>query len=324
VSRSAAGAELKKVAATVSKLVVLDPGHGGNDPGAVGNGLKEKDLNLTISLATRDALKDYDCTVKMTRTKDVYVALSTRAAMGKGAAIFVSQHNNAYSASSVRGFETFANSGPLLSATLDYRDAIHDAVCPHLKSLGVPNRGKKRYDHYITRVPACPAVLIEYLFVTNPTDAALLKKSTVLKELGRLTAVGIAKALGLKKKKTAPSKSPAPDGILYRVQVGAYTQKANAEAMVARLKKAGFDAIIVTGGTAPAPAKPAPAPAKPAIKKGSKVRVKPGAKDYDGRTLASFVYGQTYDVIRITGDRVVIGQGKVVTAAVRAKDLVLV
>ncbi|HQE11081.1 MAG TPA: SPOR domain-containing protein, partial [Bacillota bacterium] len=119
--------------------------------------------------------------------------------------------------------------------------------------------------------------------------------------------------------------TPAPSGgALYRVQVGAYTQKANAEAMVARLKKAGFDAIIVTGGTAPAPAKPAPAPAKPAIKKGSKVRVKPGAKDYDGRTLASFVYGQTYDVIRITGDRVVIGQGKVVTAAVKMKDLVVV
>lgn len=321
MSRSAAGAELKKVAATVSKLIVLDPGHGGNDPGAVGNGLKEKALNLTISLATRDALKDYDCTVKMTRTKDVYVALSARAAMGKGAAIFVSQHNNAYSASSARGFETFANSGPLLSATLDYRDAIHDAICPHLKSLGVPNRGKKRYNHYITRAPACPTVLIEYLFVTNPTDATLLKKSAVLKELGRLTATGIVKALGLKKKKTASPKSSAPGGVLYRVQVGAYTQKANAEAMLARLKKAGFDAIIVTESAAPAAA---PAPAKPAIKKGSKVKVKSGAKDYDGRTLASFVYNTVYDVIEIKGDRAVIGKGKAVTAAVNTKDLTLV
>ncbi|HOA36719.1 MAG TPA: N-acetylmuramoyl-L-alanine amidase, partial [Bacillota bacterium] len=214
----------------MSKLIILDPGHGGSDPGAVGNGLKEKDLNLAISLATRDELKNYNCTVKMVRTKDVYVSLSARAAMGKGADLFVSQHNNAFT-SNARGFETFCHSGTLLPPTLGYRNVIHDTISPYLKGLGVPDRGKKRYNHYITRVPACPAVLIEYLFVTNPTDAALLKKSTVLKELGRLTAVGIAKALGLKKKKTAPSKSPAPDGILYRVQVGAYTQKANAEAM---------------------------------------------------------------------------------------------
>ena len=119
-----------------------------------------------------------------------------------------------------------------------------------------------------------------------------------------------------------PAQKPAiPDGGLYRVQVGAYTQKANAEAMLARLKKAGFDAIIVTESAAPAAA---PAPAKPAIKKGSKVKVKSGAKDYDGRTLASFVYNTVYDVIEIKGDRAVIGKGKAVTAAVNTKDLTLV
>ncbi len=188
----------------MSKIIVLDPGHGGSDPGAVGNGLKEKDLNLVISLATRDELAGYDCTVKMTRTKDVYVALSTRAAMGKGADLFVSQHNNAFTAAA-RGFETFANSGNVLPQTLGNRDTIHDAIYPYLKGLGVPNRGKKRYDHYITRMPVCSTVLVEYLFVTNAADAALLKKTAVLKELGRLTAVGIAKALGLKKKVAAPT-----------------------------------------------------------------------------------------------------------------------
>jgi len=91
--------------------------------------------------------------------------------------------------------------------------------------------------------------------------------------------------------------------------------------MLARLKKAGFDAIIVTESAAPAAA---PAPAKPAIKKGSKVKVKSGAKDYDGRTLASFVYNTVYDVIEIKGDRAVIGKGKAVTAAVNTKDLTLV
>lgn len=190
----------------MNKIIILDPGHGGSDPGAVGNGLKEKDLNLAISLATRDELKNYNCTVKMVRTKDVYVSLSARAAMGKGADLFVSQHNNAFT-SNARGFETFCHSGTLLPPTLGYRNVIHDTISPYLKGLGVPDRGKKRYNHYITREPACPTVLVEYLFVTNATDAVLLKKSAVLKELGRLTAVGIVKALGLKKK---PAPGPKP------------------------------------------------------------------------------------------------------------------
>ncbi len=195
----------------MSKIIILDPGHGGSDPGAVGNGLKEKDLNLVISLATRDALKDYDgITVKLTRTKDVYVSLAARAAMGRGAALFVSQHNNAFSPSAARGFETFCYNGVLIGNTLKYRDAIHAALLPYIKSLGVPDRGKKRQNHYITRVPPCSVTLVEYLFVTNPTDAALLKKTAVLKELGRLTAIGIAKALGLKKKAVAPKPAPAP------------------------------------------------------------------------------------------------------------------
>ena len=194
----------------MSKVIILDPGHGGSDPGAVGNGLKEKDLNLVISLATRDELAGYDCTVKMTRTKDAYVSLAARAAMGKGAALFVSQHNNAFNSTAARGFETFCYNGALVGATLKYRDAIHAALLPYIKSLGVPDRGKKRYNHYITRVPPCSVTLVEYLFVTNKTDAALLKKTAVLKELGRLTAIGIAKALGLKKKAVAPKPAPAP------------------------------------------------------------------------------------------------------------------
>lgn len=203
----------------MSKIIILDPGHGGSDPGAVGNGLKEKDLNLVISLATRDALADYDCTVKLTRTKDVYVALSARAAMGKGADLFVSQHNNAFTAAA-RGFETFANSGNVLPQTLGNRNAIHDAIYPYLKSLGAPDRGKKRYDHYITRMPVCSTVLVEYLFVTNTADAALLKQAKVLKELGRLTALGIVTALGLKKKAVAPAPKPADPAVKVDKAIG--------------------------------------------------------------------------------------------------------
>jgi hypothetical protein len=115
---------------------------------------------------------------------------------------------------------------------------------------------------------------------------------------------------------------------LYRVQIGAYAVKANAEAALKKARAAGFkDAFITATGAAVAPApKPAPAPAptpKPAaIKVGSRVRVKKGAKDYNGVQLASFVFNRVYSVIQISGDRAVIGEGKAVTAAVRAKDLI--
>lgn len=107
----------------------------------------------------------------------------------------------------------------------------------------------------------------------------------------------------------------APSVSLYRVQIGAFKEKANAEACLARAKKAGFADAFIAGGAVPTPK---------AIKVGDKVRVKEGATDYNGTKLADFVYSTVYDVIQISGDRVVIGQGGQVTAAVSAKDLVLV
>ena len=103
-------------------------------------------------------------------------------------------------------------------------------------------------------------------------------------------------------------------GGYYKVQVGAFSKKANAEAMLAKLKAAGYsDAFITTGngGTAAS------------VKVGSKVRLKPGAKTYDGKSLASFVYNRDHVVSELNGDRAVITYGGVTVAAVRVSDLVL-
>jgi hypothetical protein len=106
---------------------------------------------------------------------------------------------------------------------------------------------------------------------------------------------------------------------LFKVQVGAYSIKANADAMAAKLKAAGYDTYITTKGGTPA-GQTSPTPA---IKVGSKVKVKKGAKTYTGGNLASFVYNNVYDVIQINGDRVVIGKGTAVTATVHKNDLIL-
>ena len=105
-------------------------------------------------------------------------------------------------------------------------------------------------------------------------------------------------------------------GGYYKVQVGAFSKKANAEAMLAKLKAAGYsDAFITTGSGGMAAA---------SVKVGSKVRLKQGAKTYDGKSLASFVYNRDHIVKEISGDRVVITYGGVVVAAVKLSDLTLV
>lgn len=112
---------------------------------------------------------------------------------------------------------------------------------------------------------------------------------------------------------------PAESATLYRVQVGAYSQKANAEKMLAKLKAAGFDAFITSTTTQAAANDPKPN----ALKVGALVRVKVGAKDYDGGTLAPFVYARNHTIKSIKGDRVVITFDGVIVAAVHAEDLTL-
>lgn len=104
-------------------------------------------------------------------------------------------------------------------------------------------------------------------------------------------------------------------GGYYKVQVGAFSKKANAEAMLAKLKKAGYSDAFITTGSGNAAA---------SVKVGSKVRLKQGAKTYDGKSLASFVYNSDHIVKEISGDRAVITYGGVVVAAVKLSDLTLV
>lgn len=107
-------------------------------------------------------------------------------------------------------------------------------------------------------------------------------------------------------------------GKYYKVQVGAFSVKKNAEAMLEKLKKAGHDDAFITysgtsGGTS-----------ERKITTGSKVRVKAGAKTYSGGSLASFVYSRDHIVKELSGKRAVITYGGTVVAAVNVDDLTLV
>lgn len=179
--------------------IMLDPGHGGHDPGAVGHGLKEKDLTLDIARRIKNALKsEYNgITVYMTRDDDKYVSLSDRAAMANRLAVdlFLSIHINAAGGT---GFESYIFNGNISAKTVAYQNVIHGEI---MKAIGnVTDRGKKRANYAVLRLTNMPAILTENLFIDNPHDAAKLKSEQFLQQLAYGHVQGIVKAFGLKKK----------------------------------------------------------------------------------------------------------------------------
>lgn len=183
--------------------IFIDPGHGGTDPGAVGNGLKEKELTLTIAKKIENLLKNYtDVTVKLSRTGDTYPSLSERADMANdwNADFFLSIHINAGGGT---GYEDFRYTGTSSTSTTGKIQAIlHASIYGELKNYGIVDRGMKSGNLAVLRESDMPAVLTENLFIDTKADAELLKKSEVLDAIARGHVNGLEKAFNLKKKET--------------------------------------------------------------------------------------------------------------------------
>lgn len=227
--------------------IFLDPGHGGTDPGAVGNGLQEKNITLEIAKKIRDILvNEYEnVSIRMSRTGDETVSLSKRTADANswGADYYLSIHVNAGGGT---GFESFIypNVG---GKTAQYQNALHDEI---IRITGFANRGKKSANFHVLRETRMPAILTENGFIDNSQDAGKLKSSAFLLNIARGHANGLAKAFNLKKKaaaQPAPSKPPSQTS-LYKVQLGAFKNRANADDLVKRAKSAGFDAFVQSEG----------------------------------------------------------------------------
>ena len=223
--------------------IVLDAGHGGHDPGAISNGLREKDLTLAIVKHIGKMLEEYeDVEILYTRTDDRFLDLSERAAIANktGADFFLSVHINAGGGT---GFESYVHPNAN-SATIAYQNVIHAEI---MKSLGnVNDRGKKRANYAVLRETKMPAILTENLFIDNVNDAVKLKSEQFLQQIIYGHVQGIIKAFGLKKKENSTQTTQKPsDGKLYRVQVGAFSDRKNAERLAEELKKKGHPAVIV-------------------------------------------------------------------------------
>jgi N-acetylmuramoyl-L-alanine amidase len=176
--------------------VVIDPGHGGPDPGAVGiGGLRETDVVLDVGLQLAQLLQNQGVQVLLTRTSEVDVDLPPRVGLANrsGADLFVSLHANALSLDrpDVNGIETFYfQGGRSYELALSIQQQLM-AVSP-----GTPDRGARPGRFFVIRRTVMPSVLTEMGFVTGEIDAPRLADPRYRQRLAAAVASGILSYLG--------------------------------------------------------------------------------------------------------------------------------
>lgn len=177
--------------------IFIDPGHGGTDPGAVGNGLQEKNLNLQIATRIRDILNaEYTGhQIRMSRTGDTTVTLAERTnnANAWGADFFLSIHINAGGGTGYEDF-IYPNSG---APTTTYQNIIHDEIT---KLVDFRNRGKKQANFHVLRESRMPALLTENGFIDNVNDANKLKQASFIETIARGHVNGLVRAFNLQRR----------------------------------------------------------------------------------------------------------------------------
>ena len=190
-------------------VVVIDPGHGGNDPGKVGtSNVKEKDVNLAIALKLRDSLEERGVKVVLTRENDTNLA--TPGATNKKtsdmnnrvelinesrADILISIHQNSYPDASVKGAQVFyhgtSEESRKLAETL--QSALISEVDPD------NNRAAKEgNDYFILRKSTCPGVIIECGFLSCPEETAKLVDEEYQEKLAETIAESVCRLYGVK------------------------------------------------------------------------------------------------------------------------------
>lgn len=183
-----------------SKLIVLDPGHGGTEPGALGQldgnvVIQEKELNLKISNKVLKILKDKGYNVIATRTTDTYVGLSTRAeiANSSNADLFVSIHNNSSETSEAQGTLTmYAYDDPKENQNISGKTIAAIMQKELVKGTGGYDRGLlKNPQIVVIRKTKMPAILTECLFLSNSQDLSELLKESRLDSIAGHIAQGI-------------------------------------------------------------------------------------------------------------------------------------
>ncbi len=212
------------------RKIVIDPGHGGKDPGAIAHGLKEKDVVLTLAKKLQSILvKSLDCKVVLTRNDDRYISLEERTAIANvnNADLFISVHVNAHPKSSVNGLETYflnlsTNSEAMRVAAFenatsemqmsDLQDIlsdilknskikessrlahnVHNSLIHGLRENfeGIKDLGVKQAPFFVLIGAEMPAILIEMAFISNPVEAGMLRQDDFLNIFAEKISYGV-------------------------------------------------------------------------------------------------------------------------------------
>jgi len=200
------------------KLVVLDPGHGGKDTGAIGKRkVYEKLAVLSIAKRVKARLEARKIRVKMTRTTDVFIPLETRSLIARKAKadLFVSIHADSSGSASAAGIETFVLTAPGCESSNQYGKGGNLSARPGnaydaanailgfsvqsnlIKQSGHNDRGLRRARFCVLKNAPCPATLVECGFLSNPTEEALMIRADYREKLAHGIANGVLGYLAL-------------------------------------------------------------------------------------------------------------------------------
>ena len=219
----------------MAKKVFLGIGHGGSDPGAVANGLRESDLNLAIGLACRDELLRHGVKVGISRTKDENDALTEEIkecnAFKPNLAVDI--HNNAGGGD---GAECFHHYGGGTGKTLA-KNILDEIVAIGQNSRGLKTKKNAQGKDYFgfIRQTSCPAVIVECAFVDTKKDVAIIDTAAEQKKMGFAIAKGILKTLGIKWKEEKTYTLTATASKL---------TKTKADSLTKELKSKGFNVTV--------------------------------------------------------------------------------
>lgn len=184
--------------------LMIDPGHGGKDPGATAGSAREADITMDVARKLFDLLKNHNgLAVQMTHGGEgMELKDRTGKANAWGADYFLSIHVNAHTGSAAHGLETYHYAGSLKGERL--ARAIHKHLAPYFRA----DRGVKTADFWVLRKTAMPAALVELGFITNPDDYANLQVENYRQKLAEALAAGVLEALGLEG--LGPTPPPPP------------------------------------------------------------------------------------------------------------------
>jgi len=226
----------------MSKKIFIDAGHGGNDPGAVNSSRQEKADNLRFSLALGKRLQENGFQVLQSRTTDVALSLNdrSRAANNWKADLAIIVHRNSFSNASANGQEVWIYT-KVDQKTKNFANAIYNEI---INVYAQSKRGVKQSDLHMVRETSMPAVLLEIGFISNTLDNQ--KFDEHFNSYVEAVTKAICKEFGVAYMAGNSSSTLRPNGQLFKVQIGAFSNRANAENVLQKAKNAGFSDCYIT------------------------------------------------------------------------------